>query len=683
MKEQNSSLGQEHHFQQLIEKNADGILVLSKTGTILYVNPAAERLFCRPAARLVGDLFGVPLMPGEPVEIDLCSFGEPAVAEMRVVEAEWEGEPVYLASLRDVTERKRAQRTYQFLSKASSSLAAGSFETEATVKMVARLAVEHLADWCLIDLLETEDFVRRTAAGQGVEEESRLLPMQGCFLRGDMRDRGPLHVLSTGEIEVHQEVTDELLASLALEKEQMALIEEMGCRSVMTVPILGSGRDLASQQDENCPRVADDKHPLGVITFILSKAGRRYDSHQQTLAVDLAQRAALALENARLYEGCREGIHRRDQFLAMLGHELRNPLAPILTAAQTIRLRNENASEESKKSLTIIERQAKHLVRLVDDLLDLSRVSRGRIQLRRKEINFNLIVDDAIQASRAWIDSRKQKLYVHRESKPLMVKVDPTRLDQVIVNLLNNASRYTPKEGRIDLTVESENGEVILRVKDSGIGIPRNMLRRIFDPFTQVDATLERSQGGLGIGLALAQRLVQLHGGHVRAFSEGQGKGTELVLRLPLLENAQPRAKAPSKPPAPSCDLDRLHVLLVEDNEDGREMLRDLLKLWGHQVGEAAEGEAGLAYIREHAPDVALIDIGLPEMNGYDLVRKLRSEQERPSTLLVALTGFGQESDRQLAIEAGFDEHMVKPVNLEQLSKTLAKATNAQVREAR
>lgn len=675
MTQQTSTLSSEN-FRQLIENNADGILVIGPHGRIRYANDAACQLLNSSMEKLIGQELGVPVNPGKTTEIDLLFNGEVGTAEMRVVETEWDGEAAYLASLRDITERKQTQSTFQFLSEASRRLAALALDPEDTVWTVGSLAVQHLADWCLIDLYETEDFVSRIAVEAGATRENhRIRDLDGCFLKDRERPHGPMKVMRTGKTEIYHEVTPEVLDCLAMEESQRQIFLEKKCRSVMIVPILCSGRDLQKHMEHSpmpCDGAKECKEPLGAITLVFSTTGRRHGPQEQTLAEDLATRAAMALENARLYEGCREGIHRRDQFLAMLGHELRNPLAPILTAAQTLRLRKGTVAEHGQKAVTIIERQARHLIRLVDDLLDLSRVSRGRIQLRRKDLNIHPIIDDAVQASRTWIESRKQKLYIHRDSTSLMVKADPTRLAQVIVNLLNNASRYTPEGGRIDLTVEAEENEVVVRVKDSGVGIPPEQLRTIFDPFVQLETKLDRAEGGMGIGLALVHRLVQLHGGQVQATSFGQDGGSEFILRFPSVQLQSRPARAQRLPRKESEPPSQLHIVLVEDKDDAREMLGDLLRLWGHTVHEARDGREGLQQICDWEPDVALVDIGLPEMTGYEVAESVRNHTPRLMTQMVALTGYGQDSDRQQALDSGFDEHLVKPVDIEKLSQLLA-----------
>jgi signal transduction histidine kinase/CheY-like chemotaxis protein len=471
----------EARFRNLIEKTADGVVVVSGDGLIRYVNPAAEALLRRPASQLIGALFGRPLAAGETTEIELCPapcLGKSSfpIAEMRVVEIEWVQQPAFLATLRDITERK-------------------------------------------------------------------------------------------------------------------------------------------------------------------------------------------------------EAVRRRDEFLAMLAHELRNPLAPILNAVQLMRLRGlPNAELENARG--IIERQGQHLARLLDDLLDLSRVTHGKIELRKQVVDVRSILTNALQSSQCAIEERRHQLTSAVPEEPVYVEVDPTRLTQVIINLLTNAAKYTEPGGRIDITLGREDSQVVLSVKDTGKGIPPEQLASIFDPFTQLDTSLERMHGGLGLGLTLVRRMVELHGGTISVHSDGLKRGSEFVVRLPCgRRDAVPTAPDPQDSPGtPKAALVPRSVLLVEDNQDGREMLADLLRSWGHEVTEVGDGLAGLNAMRRKLPDVALVDVGLPGLDGYELARQVRALPDGAKVRLIAVTGYGQPEDRRRAMEAGFNAHVVKPVNPNKLEQLVAEA---------
>jgi signal transduction histidine kinase/ActR/RegA family two-component response regulator len=647
--------------RNLIEKHPDGVVVVRDNGVICYVNPAAEALLGRPACALVGALFGRPLVPGETTEVDLFvprDRGTPGrVAELRAVEIAWEGVPAVLASLRDVTEQKRADRALRFLADASTELA-GSLDSQTIVASVARLAEQHLADWCLIDLLVGDTIVRRLASCSGriagtteaASREELAQKLSGDFTF-DPAGQGILpRLLHNNTPEVHDRVDEVLVSALALAPGQRKAIRALGCRAVLIAPLAAHGRTV------------------GTITFVSAGTLSAYGPAEQALAQDLAHRAALALDNARLYHEAQEAVRLRDEFLAMLAHELRNPLAPILHAAHLMGLRG-LTDPQLERARATIARQGAHMSRLLDDLLDLSRVTHGKIDLRREKVELAAVIADAIQATRVLVEGRRHHLTLSIDEQPLRVEADPTRLAQVVANLLNNAAKYTEPGGRIELRAVREGDEAVLCVKDTGIGIPSTMLSSIFEPFTQVNPSLDREHGGLGIGLALVRRLVELHGGRVEAHSPGAGRGSEFVVRLPLGRSSAPTPGRKKQTSAPSL---KRHVLLIEDNSDGRAMLGDLLRLWGHEVEEAADGLDGLERIRRRRPEVALVDIGLPGLDGYRLAREVRALPGGQDVLLLAVTGYGQPEDRRRALEAGFNIHLVKPLDLGRLARLLS-----------
>lgn len=365
----------------------------------------------------------------------------------------------------------------------------------------------------------------------------------------------------------------------------------------------------------------------------------------------------------------KEAVRCRDELLAMLAHELRNPLAPILNAVHLMR-QHGLPNAELEHARAIIERQGEHLARLLDDLLDLSRVTHGKIELRNQVMDLRAVLTDSLPSSQSTIDQRRHQLTVSLPEQPLYVEGDPTRLTQVIVNLLNNASKYMDPGGRIDVALRREGSQALLSVMDTGMGIPPGHLATIFDPFTQLDSSLERTGGGLGLGLALVRRLVELHGGTIVAHSAGAGQGSEFVVRLPCCDRAVPERRDTA--PTPQTTFTPRCILLVEDNQDGREMLRDLLRSWRHQVEEAGDGLEGLNAVRRRLPDVALVDVGLPVLDGYELARQVRALPDGSKVRLIALTGYGQLEDRHRALEAGFDAHLVKPVDLRKLEQLLA-----------
>jgi PAS domain S-box-containing protein len=364
-------------------------------------------------------------------------------------------------------------------------------------------------------------------------------------------------------------------------------------------------------------------------------------------------------------------LHRRkDEFLAMLSHELRNPLAPISNAVQILRLQ-EKEDPLQHQARTIIERQLGQLTHLVDDLLEVSRITTGRIRLHRERLVLNGIVENGIETVRSLIDQRRHTLKVSLSPHPIWLFADPSRLEQVVVNLLTNAAKYTADGGQISISVEQAGEEAVLRVRDTGVGISPELLPRIFDLFAQAERSLDRSQGGLGIGLSLVKQLVEdLHGGRVDVVSV-LGQGSEFVVRLPVVSSTpvlplSVRAGG-AEPSGPS-----LHVLVVDDNADTAQSFGMLLKSSGHDVRIAHDGPTALAQSLDHPPDVILLDLGLPGMNGYEVAQRIRREPALRSTVLIAMTGYGDEEHRRHSTEAGFDHHLVKPADFSHLQEILA-----------
>jgi signal transduction histidine kinase len=385
---------------------------------------------------------------------------------------------------------------------------------------------------------------------------------------------------------------------------------------------------------------------------------RRVDDerrHHERQAREAVQRQAEAL---------RAADRRKNDFLAILAHELRNPLAPILHAAEVLRLQGP-AEPPLDEARTIIERQVLQLGRLVDDLLDVARIAQGKLELRRGRFDLAEAVNQAAQTTAPLFEAQQHTLSVELPQEPLPVEADQARVVQVLVNLLTNAAKYTDRCGQVRLRAAREGGEVVLHVRDNGIGIEPGMIGRIFDLFTQVDRAMDRAQGGLGIGLTLVRHLVELHGGRVAARSEGAGKGSEFVVWLPATDGL-PDA-APAAAPAPAKGR---HVLIIEDNADARATLATLLTLLGHRVETAAAGAEGVERALAVRPEVALVDLGLPGLDGCEVARQLRAALGS-AVRLIALTGHAQEEDRRRTQEAGFDAHLVKPVATEELTRVL------------
>jgi two-component system CheB/CheR fusion protein len=468
-------------FDAIVDKSSDGVIVVDEQGIICFSNAAAESMLGRSTGELLGERFTIPVVPGKTSEIDFFKKGSPPrIAEMRVVSTWWQGNAAFLATLRDVTERKQAE----------------------------------------------------------------------------------------------------------------------------------------------------------------NKA--------------------------------REAVRRRDEFLAILSHELRNPLAAIANAVSVLGS-GKLDGRTFEKARAVIERQCGQISRLLEDLLDVSRVTRRKIELRKECLDLRSVIADAIDVVRPQVDAARQTLAVKMAPEPIAVDGDPVRLQQIVVNLLSNASKYSQAEDSIELFADIERDEAVIRVRDQGIGLSAEMLDAVFEPFVQLHSSLDRAEGGLGLGLAIVDGLVRLHGGGVRATSDGNGKGSEFLVRLPL-STSEPRSERVRVVPRTDGPLG---ILIIEDNADVRSMLKTLLEFAGHRVEIAGDGLKGVEMISTQQPDVALVDIGLPGLNGYDLARRIRSDQQCQDVFLVALTGYSQPSDRQRALSSGFDAHLAKPVDLEQLRQLLARVRDS------
>jgi signal transduction histidine kinase len=405
------------------------------------------------------------------------------------------------------------------------------------------------------------------------------------------------------------------------------------------------------------PLAGDTLDALASVADILAQGIERRRAEEA-----LRQRAAELAEAHR----------RKDEFLAMLSHELRNPLTPIGNALHLMRLRGVN-DPLMQQARDIIERQVRHMARLIDDLLDVTRAAQGKIQLRLERVDLAGAVGRAVETVRPLIEKKNHRLTMALPPEPLVLQVDPVRLEQILVNLLTNAAKYTDPEGRIELTAAREDQAAVIRVRDSGAGITPEMRARIFDLFAQAEQTLDRSQGGLGIGLTLVRHLVGLHGGSIQVASEGPGRGSEFCLRLPALasENASHPGTDTARAPSPGPVSSVRRVLVVDDNRDGAESLAMLLRLWGHEVRVAYDGPSALRLAEAERPEVVLLDIGLPGMDGYQVARRLRERSGGARQLLVALTGYGQGEDRRRSQQAGFDHHLVKPLDPDELQRLL------------
>lgn len=566
-----------------------------------------------------------------------------------------------------------ATRRFAFLAEASTALSS-SLDSAATLRALSQHLVPALAD---------------LGAARPIDEQGRPGPTELSWMGQDgavhattLVDESPLaaladataRCLATGRM-LH--LTDAgpwpALPLLHGGSANGAPAADSRLRSVAVVPLAARGR------------------VLGVMTLAMGPSGRTHSTADLALATDLAARAAIALDNARLYQNIQQEDERKNQFLAMLAHELRNPLAPIRNAVHVLK-RAGTPEPMLIQARDMIDRQVTHMARLVDDLLDMSRLARGKIYLRKERIDLTGLVRDTIADYRSLLAESGLDLRVDLPDSPLYVEGDATRLAQVLGNVLHNASKFTDRGGAVSVRVaidgeigrqgEEEmpddgsrsprlpvSSSVLLSVRDTGIGMDRTMLERVFDTFSQADSSLDRSRGGLGLGLALVRGLVHLHGGDVAADSGGPGQGTEIAIRLPL--SATDRPPEPVRVEVePTATVNR--VLVIEDNPDTAESMRMLFAMTGHTVAIAHAGPAGLELARTFQPQVVVCDIGLPGgMDGYAVARAIRRDPALAGIRLIALSGYGQEEDRRRSREAGFDVHLVKPVDFGDLCRLL------------
>jgi len=399
-------------------------------------------------------------------------------------------------------------------------------------------------------------------------------------------------------------------------------------------------------------------------------------SGMMAIAVDITEqvRARRALERThiereKLLRELESASRAKDEFLAMLGHELRNPLSPIVTALQLMKMRSD---KQTSKEQEVIERQVNHLVRLVDDLLDVSKITRGVVDLRKESIEIIRVIEKSVEIASVLFEQRHHQLVVDVPHSGLLWLGDPVRLAQIVANLLTNAARYTPAYGHIHLRAFREGSEVVITVKDNGGGISAEMLPRIFDLFVQGKRNTDRAEGGLGIGLTLVKNLVALHGGTVKAISQGVGQGSEFVIRLPLISDSQSTDTRTPQNSAPTSTTSSRRVLVVDDNVDAADLLGEVLRIAGHEVAVVYDPLSAMQTAEEFKPEIAVLDIGLPAMDGYELAARLRTILASQHCRMIALTGYGQQHDRSRSEEAGFESHMVKPIDFSKLTEIVA-----------
>jgi PAS domain S-box-containing protein len=674
----------EARFRRIFESSMIGFLFSRTDGTVLEANDYFLRLLgvTREDVREGRVRWTDRTAPGYEAQTEealrqLRETGTSTPFEKEYIDAAGRRVPVVVGStllpgigdeivtfVLDIGERKRVEQQLGLLAEASRVIAS-SHDTAQTLQGVARLCSPILGDWCGVYLLD--DTGAFTVAGSHHVDPAKHAIARAAMTRfrpAPDLGYGVAHVVKTGEPQLLRDVTALMRRHASADPGKAALLERLGLRSAILVPLATADRTF------------------GAICFGVSESARRFDEQDLVLAEELGRRISQALETERLHtergellaserhaRGEAESASRaKDEFLALLGHELRNPLAPIVTALQLMQLRGAHVVERER---AVIERQTQHLVRLVDDLLDVSRITRGKVELKRERTELAPVVTRAIEMASPLIEQRRHDLEVQVPPRGLALDADPARLAQVIANLLTNAAKYTESGGRITITAARIGAEIELAVRDTGIGIAPDVLPRVFDMFVQERQALDRAQGGLGLGLTIVRSLVDLHGGTVSVHSDGQGQGSEFSIRLPAavpLVAAGAAARAAPADAAPGG----LRILIVDDNADAAELLAGLLEAMGHATKIAHDGPAALLAAGPFAPELALLDIGLPVMDGYELAQRLRQQLADPGLRIVAVTGYGLDSDRERTRAAGFDAHLVKPVSYDRLRRIIA-----------
>ena len=655
--------------RSVIENVLDGLITINEKGIILTVNSAAERIFGYTADELFGQ--NVSMLMPEPYrsqhdryvanylrtgEAKIIGIGREVVGRRKdgsqfplylgISEFRLEDRRYFTGIVQDITERKRSENVAHFLADASRSLAT-VLDYASTLQKIAYLAVPFFAEWCTVHIVEEDGSLHQLAAAHIDPDKSELAQQLASAAPPNPRSPlGPAHVARTGTPQLVTEISASLIEGVAPDREHREILRQLGLNCYMGVPLRVRGK------------------VFGVLSFFSADPQRKYDAADLALAEDLARRAGTAVENALLYRDLRDADRRKDEFLAMLAHELRNPLAPIRSGLDLLAIRG-----TEPEVVSMMQQQLEHLVRLVDDLLDVSLIVRGKVDLRREIVDLRTVVDRAVDAMRPAIGRSQQELILSLPPRPIHVLADPVRLAQVVTNLLSNANKYTGKGGHLWLSVEQQGQGAALSVRDDGMGISGELLPHVFDLFSQADRSLERSQGGLGIGLTLVRSLVEMHDGTVKAASEGAGKGSEFTVLLPMREPVQPKTPPKAWPVAAAGR----RILIVEDNVAAARMLsRVLAELGGHDIRMVHDGLSALEEAKTHRPEIVLLDIGLPRMNGFEVAQKLRQQPEFRDTVLVAVTGYGTEEDRRRSAEVGFDRHLTKPPSLDDLLEVLA-----------
>lgn len=574
--------------------------------------------------------------------------------------------PSVLRALREAKERldrKRMETSLKVLSDAS--LVLSSLDYSTTLSQVARLAVPHFADICLVDLQGEDGTIERVAVADSNEQRAETTRRLLAFTPRDNDDHPSQVVLRDGKSQLVRELPPNFLENNVQDEEHLALLRGLNIQSCVVVPLRSDGR------------------VLGAMIFLSTTAEHRYEALDVALAEDLAQRCALAVENARMHRKTVEALRARDEFLAVLSHELRSPLTSILGWVQI--LQEEGVERETiAQGLGVIERNTRVQVQLIQELLEVSRIITGRLRLEMAPTHISEVVTNVIELMAPTAQAKGIAVNVINEASDTLILGDEPRLQQVFWNLVSNALKFTPKSGHVDVSLSNDAEFVTVKVKDSGEGIPSEFLPYVFDRFRQANSSSTRQHGGLGLGLAIVRHLTEMHGGAVTAESEGEGQGATFTVRLPLRPATTDLSASPETDEAASSvksnaaldlpSLSGLQVLIVEDGDDARAVLEAILKRAGATVRAASSVSEAMLALEDEKPDVIVSDIGMPDEDGYALMHRLKEWELKSQIRIpaVALTAYAGEQDRLRALSAGFRSHLTKPVEPNLLITTLA-----------
>jgi PAS domain S-box-containing protein len=662
-------------FRLAVESAPSAMLIVDRRGQIVLVNAQAERLFGYARRELLGQPAAmlVPERDRRPEStIAAWASPQPGAGEREVTARrkngseiaiavglsplEIDGQIMTLASIVDITDRLQAATELR-----------AAYQDARTRQREAEILATVARTINTLDLDTALQKIVESASGLLEADVATLFRLDGES--GHMilaAAGGPLGATLPRNVTVPPGTG---LVWLAVERrEAVASDDLLNDPRFVHAPAMRTRIEAAPHRAGLAVPLVVQGRTRGAL-FIGVLPGRSFSAEETRLVTAFADQAAIVMANAELYGDAERANRAKDEFLAMLGHELRNPLGAIAGAAGVLKvMATEAQAADRERARAVIERQVEHLARLVDDLLDVSRVTTGKVRLDRRRLDLGALVASAMSAWRA--AGRFARHEVALDLTPAWVEADETRMEQVVGNLVGNALKYTPAGGGVTVRVRADGAWAVLEVADTGAGIPPNLGERIFELFVQGDRPLDRAQGGLGIGLTLVKALVGLHGGTVEVRSDGAGRGSVFVVRLPAvpMPAEDPAPALPAKPPSPG----RLHVVVIEDNDDAREILRVALTLAGHQVWDAADGRTGVELVASRAPDVAIVDVGLPGLDGYEVARLIRAGARGATVRLIALTGYGQAEDRQRALSAGFDAHLTKPIAPERLAAAMA-----------